>query len=260
VIDSKAEDLATALSLDLVEVILDHLDTDRTRNFLEYNQQKNELSKRSPRKSITTLTRVTTLERQTKSMSVANFDVIGLPRPTSSFRFSQSVNPFLSHQEFDEFTDENNDEITHNRALSASYSNLEQIVPFTNNSNTQSHFTRTRSETHQLSPRQGTSYQPQTLSDFNTGVEREGENHPHISSTHFSPREMNLKYSLNIEVVNYIAKESPLIAALVCLLRSPSDRFEVEFLEHALTRSKVHSSQSSSKKQNMNLINFFQSA
>jgi hypothetical protein len=243
-VDSKAEDLASALSLDLVEVILDHLDTDRTRNVLVYNQQTTELSKRSTRKSLTTsLTRVTTLDRQTKSMSVVNFDVIGLPRPTSSFRFSQNVSPFLSSQEFDEFPDESNDEVTHNQALSASYSNLEQIASIIHNNNAQSPFTRTRSEEHQISPRQATSYQPQALSDFNAAVEREGENNTRISSIHFSPREMNLKYSLNIEVVNYIAKESPLIAALACLLRSPSDRFEIEFLEHALARSKVCFSQ-----------------
>lgn len=47
------------------------------------------------------------------------------------------------------------------------------------------------------------------------------------------------KYHLDIEVINYIAKQSPLLASLASLLRSPTNRFDPEFLETALSRSRV---------------------
>ncbi len=47
------------------------------------------------------------------------------------------------------------------------------------------------------------------------------------------------KYHLDIEVINYIAKQSPLLASLASLLRSPTSRFDPEFLETALSRSRV---------------------
>ena len=54
-----------------------------------------------------------------------------------------------------------------------------------------------------------------------------------------NPATQSGKYHLDIEVINYIAKQSPLLASLASLLRSPTSRFDPEFLETALSRSRV---------------------
>ena len=48
------------------------------------------------------------------------------------------------------------------------------------------------------------------------------------------------KYTLHLNLVEYLKAQSPLVATLVCILRAPSDKYDERFLTYAISSSKRH--------------------
>lgn len=67
------------------------------------------------------------------------------------------------------------------------------------------------------------------------------ENHLSKSLRKSYPEELRTtrkKYSLNMDIVEYLRKKSPLLATLACVMRSPTTHFDPSYFKYALSASK----------------------